>query len=164
VRLDEPYQHYQFAGRADVVAWDLEQGALLHLENRTRFPDVQGVAGSYNAKRAYLAQVLGARLGVRRWRSVTHALICLWSSEVLHSLRVRKETFRSLCPDTIEHWNGWWNGDRPSAGSHSVLVIADPLATGRQRSYVGLVELERVRPRYRGYGDAAEAFRRAGIA
>jgi hypothetical protein len=45
-----------------------------------------------------------------------------------------------------------------------VLVIADPLATARQRWYIGLVELEGVRPRYRGYGDAAEALRRAGMA
>ena len=41
VGLDEPYQHYQFAGRADVVAWDTHRRALLHLENRTRFSDFQ---------------------------------------------------------------------------------------------------------------------------
>ena len=33
VSIDEPYQHYQFAGRADVLAWDDEN--LLHIENRT---------------------------------------------------------------------------------------------------------------------------------
>lgn len=37
VALDEPYQHYQFAGRADVLAWRLDPPALLHVENRTRF-------------------------------------------------------------------------------------------------------------------------------
>lgn len=36
VAIDEPYQHYQFAGRADVLAWDLDARALLHVENRTR--------------------------------------------------------------------------------------------------------------------------------
>ena len=36
--IDEPYQHFQFAGRADVAAWSLEERALLHIENRTRFP------------------------------------------------------------------------------------------------------------------------------
>lgn len=41
VAIDEPYQHYQFAGRADVVAWDTDARALLHLENRTRFPNLQ---------------------------------------------------------------------------------------------------------------------------
>ncbi len=42
VRLDEPFQHYQFAGRGDVVAWSVERAALLHLENRTAFPNLQG--------------------------------------------------------------------------------------------------------------------------
>jgi transcriptional regulator with XRE-family HTH domain len=40
VAIDEPYQHYQFAGRADVVAWDLESRAMLHIENRTQLPNV----------------------------------------------------------------------------------------------------------------------------
>lgn len=40
VDLDAPYQHYQFAGRADVVAIDRVRCALLHIENRTRFPDL----------------------------------------------------------------------------------------------------------------------------
>src|SRR5688572_10459638 len=50
---DEPYQHYQFAGRGDLVAWDDPGGSFLHIENRTRFPDIQEIAGSFNAKRAY---------------------------------------------------------------------------------------------------------------
>jgi hypothetical protein len=53
VGLDEPYQHYQFAGRADLIAWDIEARALLHIENRTRFPDFQEMAGSFNARRAW---------------------------------------------------------------------------------------------------------------
>jgi transcriptional regulator with XRE-family HTH domain len=55
VSLDEPYQHYQFAGRGDVVASDLGRAALLHVENRTRLPNFQDAAGSYNAKRRWLA-------------------------------------------------------------------------------------------------------------
>jgi hypothetical protein len=51
VGVDEPYQHYQFAGRADFVAWDEPGGSLLHIENRTRFPDIQDMAGAFNAKR-----------------------------------------------------------------------------------------------------------------
>ena len=39
VGIDEPYQHYQFAGRADLVAWDVDARAFLHIENGTRFPD-----------------------------------------------------------------------------------------------------------------------------
>jgi transcriptional regulator with XRE-family HTH domain len=46
VAMDEPYQHYQFAGRADVVAWDREARALLHIENRTQFPNVREALGA----------------------------------------------------------------------------------------------------------------------
>jgi transcriptional regulator with XRE-family HTH domain len=52
VAIDEPYQHYQFAGRADVVAWDLAKRAPLHIENRTDFPNVQESLGSYASKKA----------------------------------------------------------------------------------------------------------------
>ena len=69
VGVDEPYQHFQFAGRADVAAWDIGRRALLHLENRTRNPDFQEAAGSYNGKRAYLAASIGGRVGVNRWAS-----------------------------------------------------------------------------------------------
>ena len=61
--IDEPYQHFQFAGRADFVAWRLDPAALLHIENRTRFPDFQEMAGSFNAKRAYLGASLGEPAG-----------------------------------------------------------------------------------------------------
>jgi transcriptional regulator with XRE-family HTH domain len=98
IGLDEPYQHYQFAGRADLVAWDVKDRALLHIENRTRFPDFQEMAGSFNAKRAYLGRALAARLGFGRWESETHVLAALWSSEVLHAIRLRPDSFRSLCP------------------------------------------------------------------
>ena len=64
VGIDEPYQHYQFAGRADLVAWDVDARALLHIENRTRFPDFQEMAGAFNAKREYLADSLATRAGV----------------------------------------------------------------------------------------------------
>jgi transcriptional regulator with XRE-family HTH domain len=77
VGIDEPYQHYQFAGRADITAWSLEHAALLHIENRTRFPDFQEMAGAFNAKRAYLADAIGERLGVHRWLSQTHVMACV---------------------------------------------------------------------------------------
>ena len=100
VLLDEPYQHYQFAGRADVLAIDRQRKALLHIENRTRFPDLQAFAGSYNAKRAYLAPDLARRLGVDGgFRSVTHVVAGLWSSEVLHVVRLRPASFAAVCPD-----------------------------------------------------------------
>ena len=163
--IDEPYQHYQFAGRGDVLAWHLERRALLHIENRTRFPNIQEVAGSYNAKRAYLGVELARRLGIDRWRSETHALVALWSGEVLHALRMRLATIRSLCPDPIDGFAGWWNGELPEAGTQSMLVILDPApAIGRRRRFVGIEGLATVEPRYRDYRSAAEALRPAAEA
>jgi hypothetical protein len=161
VGMDEPYQHYQFAGRADVVAWNLEDAAFLHIENRTRFPDFQEMAGAYNAKKAYLGASLAERLGVRKWRSETHVLAGLWSSEILHSARLRSESFRSLCPDRPTNFEQWWTGVTPPAGKSSSMVVLDPLASGRQRPFVGLDEaVGGVRPRYRGYSDFVAALNR----
>ena len=164
IAIDEPYQHYQFAGRADVLAWDAEN--LLHIENRTRFPNLQEAAGSYNAKRQYLAPSIAQRLdlGPRGWRSVTHVMACLWSSEVIHVLRLRLASFEALCPDTPEAFEAWFAGDRPGQpGVTSALVLLDPAVEpgSRMRVTVGLAELARVKPRYRGYADAAESLRRA---
>jgi transcriptional regulator with XRE-family HTH domain len=158
--IDEPYQHYQFAGRADVVAWDLERRALLHIENRTRFPDLQQAAGSYNAKRAYLADALASRLGIRRWASQAHVVAGVWSSEVLHVIRLRRETFRALCPDGSASFEGWWRGSPPTSGTSSTLIVLDPLARPRQRPFVGLDAALTARSRYRGYAEVAERLRR----
>lgn len=155
VAIDEPYQHYQFAGRADVAAWDAEARVLLHIENRTRFPDLQEMAGAYNAKRAYFGRVMADRLGLRGWASETHVLVGLWSAEVLHVLRLRTESFRAICPDEPANFSQWWAGSPPSAGRSSTLIVIDPLAVGRQRQFVGLDEALSARPRHRGYADAA---------
>lgn len=155
VGMDEPYQHFQFAGRADLVAWDLERAALLHIENRTRFPDFQEMAGSFNAKRAYLPAALAARLGVSRWASQTHVIAALWSAEVLHALRLRTESFRSICPHGIDSFAAWWGGQPPTSGSTSTLIVLDPLAVGRQRVFIGLEDALSARPRHRGYADVA---------
>jgi len=158
VSIDEPYQHYQFAGRADVVAWATNPPSLLHIENRTQFPNYQEAAGSFNAKRAYLAPILAERAGVRRFESVTHVMACLWSAEVLHAIRLRPETFRSLAPDGPDAFERCWNGATQAARTTSTLVILDPLAHGRQRRWIGLDEaLGAARPRHRGYADAAVA-------
>jgi hypothetical protein len=157
VAIDEPYQHYQFAGRADVVAWSASDRALLHVENRTRFPNQQEAAGSYNAKRAYLGQVLAERLGIRGgFRSETHVLVGLWSAEVLHPVRLRRATFQSLCPDAIDSFQAWWHGHPPTAGRTSAFVLLDPFAAGRMRLYVDLeTAVGGVRPRVRDYAEAA---------
>ena len=161
VGLDEPYQHYQFAGRADVVAWDLERRAFLHLENRTRFPDFQEMAGAFNAKRAYLGAALALRLGVRPWTSETHVIVALWTSEVLHALRLRTASFRAICPAQAEAFESWWSGEPPAIGTTSALVVLDPLARGRQLAFAGLDRALAVRPRHRGYADVRAALQTA---
>ena len=155
IAIDEPYQHYQFAGRADLIAWDADAHAMLHLENRTRFPDLQEAAGAFNAKRAYLGNAMAERLGVKSWRSETHVIVALWSSEVLHSLRLRTESFRALCPQAAATFSAWWSGEPPSQGKASALVVLDPLASGRQRSFISLDDALVARPRYAGYADVA---------
>ena len=157
IGIDEPYQHYQYAGRADLTAWDLENAALLHIENRTRFPDFQEMAGAFNSKKAYLGKALAERLGVRRWHSETHVIAALWSSEVLHTLRLRANSFEALCPDPPDAFGTWWSGEVPPAGKSVALILLDPLATGRQRTFIGLADARVAKPRYRGYADAAQA-------
>jgi transcriptional regulator with XRE-family HTH domain len=162
VRLDHPFQHYHFAGRADVLAWNLPRHALLHIENRTRFPDLQDAAGAYNAKREYLPGALADRLPIRGgWRSVTHVMAGLWSAEVIHTVRLRVESFRALCPNGTEAFEAWWSGDPPIDGLSSAFVLLDPrVRLGRARRFVGLAEAMATRPRFHGYAAAAEALRR----
>jgi transcriptional regulator with XRE-family HTH domain len=161
VAVDEPYQHYQFAGRADVVAWSTNDRALLHIENRTRFPNLQDAAGSFNAKRAYLAKVLADRWDVRGgFTTVTHAMVALWSAEVIHTVRLRGATFRSLCPDPAAAFEAWWAGHPPDPGQSSAFVLMDPFAASRARRFVDLEAVAAgVRPRVRGYADAVGRLR-----
>jgi transcriptional regulator with XRE-family HTH domain len=163
IAIDEPYQHYQFAGRADVLAWTRDE--LLHVENRTRFPNLQDAAGSWNSKRRYLAGDLADRcgLGPRGWRSVTHVMACLWSAEVLHAIRLHRASFAALCPDGPVAFAAWLGGDAPRHGVTSTLVVLDPLVPfgSRRRTIAVVNEPPLLDPRYRGYADAAEALRRA---
>ena len=143
-----------------MVAWDLERAALLHIENRTQFPNLQEVAGSFNAKRSYLADDLAIRIGLGRpdWASVTHVIVALWSAEVLHAVRLRSETFRSICPDRADAFLAWWTGDIPAEPpASSVFVLCDPDPAVRERfRFASLDDALRVRPRYRGYAEAAQ--------
>jgi hypothetical protein len=158
VAIDEPYQHYQFAGRADVLAWDLDRRALLHVENRTRFPNVQDAIGSYNAKRAYLPRVLAERLELRGgFTTITNVIAGLWSGEVIHAARIRTATFQSVCPDDPSAFAAWWAGVPPRTTSPtSAFVLLDPVSTARPPTFVGLGQMLQgsSRPRYRGYADA----------
>jgi transcriptional regulator with XRE-family HTH domain len=156
VALDEPFQHYQFAGRADVIAWSMADLALLHIENRTRFPNLQEAFGSYNAKRRYLPAVVAERLGIRGFRSVAHVMVGLWSSEVLHAVRIHRASFHAVCPDGPEPFEAWMTGRIPT-GVTSSFVLLDPAARGALRAYVGGDKVAAARPRYRGYADAVTA-------
>jgi hypothetical protein len=164
VYIDEPFQHYHFAGRADLVAVDRERHALLHIENKSRFPDLGGWAGSLDTKRDYLAGDLVRRLGPPSFTSQAHVTVALWSSEVLHSLRIRRATFDALCPDPPDAFAAWWTGAPPAPGTSRTLVILDPLvaAGGRARQWVGIEASATVRPRYRGYVDALARLRATG--
>lgn len=161
IALDEPYQHFQFAGRADLLAWDLDARTFLHIENKSRLPDLQDLAGSYNAKRAYLASVMAERLGLgpAGWRTVTHALVVLWSSEVLHVLRMRQASFAALCPSPLDPFSAWWNGSSLKPGVTSSLVIFDPAPdlSPRRPRFVGADRVSIVERRYAGYAAAAAA-------
>lgn len=163
-RLDEPYQHFQFSGRADVVALSLEKRLLLHLENRTQFPDTQAALGAFNSKRAYLGRDLAARLGLPGWRSECHVIVALWSAEVLHVLRLRPSTFRATCPDGGSSFEDWWAGRPPASGVQSGLILFDPLEGVRadRARWVSLEAASTVRARYRDYTDALESLRKTG--
>ena len=95
------------------------------------------------------------RAGVPSWRSETHVIAALWSSEVLHALRLRTSSFRALCPDSPETFSEWWAGRPPKAGATSTIIVLDPLASPKRRAFVGLDDALGARPRYRGYADAA---------
>jgi hypothetical protein len=161
VALDDPFQHYQFAGRADLLAWSIERRALLHVENKTRFPNIQEAFGSYNVKRRYLPAIAADRLGLRTgWDVVSNVVVALWSSEVLHAIRLHPSSFRAVCPDPASTFGDWWSGEPPrESGVTSSLILFDPIGGGRsdRRRYVGLEEADNVRSRYRGYADALEA-------
>jgi transcriptional regulator with XRE-family HTH domain len=164
VGIDEPYQHFQFAGRADVVAWSAEHAALLHLENRTEFPDVQESFGVFNAKRRYLGPEMAARAGISRWVSETHVIVALWTADVLRVLRTHRSSFGAVCPDDVDGFENWWSGEPPPLGRRSILVVFDPLAGSRadRRRWVGLSEVPGVRARYRDYAEAARSIAAGG--
>jgi hypothetical protein len=120
-----------------VLAWDADARHLLHVENRTRFPNLQEAAGSNNAKRRYLPGVMAERLGrgPRGFDSVTNVMAVLWSSEAIHALRVHPATFAAICPDATDAFDAWWRGaGSPPTGVTSTLVVLDPSpATRRHR-------------------------------
>ena len=157
--VDEPYQHFQFAGRADVVAWSVASRTLLHIENRTMFPDIQETAGSWNAKRVYLPAELAKRIGVRGWASITNLMVGVWSAELIDEVRRHLATFHSICPDAPDGFNSWWHGESPVRGTRSEFVVLDPIPRRGTISIVTLDEALEKTPRHARY---AEIVRKLG--
>lgn len=163
VGIDEPWQHYHFAGRADLVTWDVKRQALLHIENKTQLPDLQDAIGRFKSTQAYLGRALWQRLGLPgRPRSEAHIMVALWSAEVLRVIRRQPSVFRSTFPDTPEVFQMWLRGDPPTHGTTTAFVVLDPFATGRQRGMIGLgAALAGARPRMAGYAEAATRLRQS---
>jgi len=166
VVADEPFQHFQFAGRADVTAVDPAGPDLLHHEVKTALPNVGELAGAWNVKRQYLARVLAERHGFRHgFGSVTHVLTVAWTADCLRVLRLRGATFRSLGPDPPEAFARWWEGGRPDARRiTSTIVIFDPIDRPRAPTWASLRHHGADRPRHRGYADLLGELRDAGLA
>lgn len=166
VAVDEPFQHYQFAGRADLAVIDPAGPDLLHHEVKTAIPNVGELAGAWNVKRRYLAGVLAERHGIRGgFRSVTHVLTVAWTADCLHVVRLRDATIRALGPDAPDAFAAWWSGGRPTApGVTSVVVLLDPVERPRAGAWVALGEARTARPRHQGYAALLDALRRAGRA
>ena len=166
VAVDEPFQHYQFAGRADLTAVDPAGPDLLHHEVKTAMPNVGELAGAWNVKREYLAATVAARHEMPRgFRSVTHVLTIAWTAECLHVLRLREATIRSLGPDVPDAFGRWWAGDRPMAsGITATVVIFDPIDRPRAPAWAGLDDVAALRPRHGGYADLLRDLGDAGRA
>jgi transcriptional regulator with XRE-family HTH domain len=163
---DEPFQHYQFAGRADLAVIDPTGPDLLHHEVKTAIPNVGELAGSWNVKRQYLARVLAERHGIRGgFRSVTHVLTIAWTADCLRVLRLHAATFRTLGPDDPIGFTAWWEGGVPaSPGSAASVVLLDPIQRPRAVPWIGIKALASVRPRHAGYAEALTALRDASRA
>jgi transcriptional regulator with XRE-family HTH domain len=160
--VDEPYQRFRFAGRADIVAWDLAARLLLHIENRTRFPDFQEAAGAWNAKRAYFPGEFAKRLGLKYgWRSVTNVMVVAWTAEAMDEVRERRASILSLCPDPSDAFAAWWAGSPPAGGTVSTLVVLDPAPRRGQQAFVTLEEALASEPRYERYAQVAARLRAA---
>ena len=166
VGADEPFQHFQFAGRADVTAVDTAGPDLLHHEVKTAIVNVGELAGAWNVKRQYLARALADRYAIRGgFRAVTHVLTIAWTADCLRVLRLREATLRSLGPDVPGPFARWWDGGRPEApATTSIVIVLDPLERPRAPAWAPLQDLGALRPRHRSYADLLHELHKVGRA
>ncbi len=165
VTADDPYQHHQFAGRADLSVVEPAGPDLLHHEVKTAVPNLGELAGSWNAKRQYLPAALARWFVLRAgFRSVTHVLTIAWTAECLHVARIRGATLRSLGPDDSAAFRAWWERGLPAAGVTSTVVLLDPIERPRAAPWAPLDALGTVRSRHAGYAELLTALREAGRA
>ena len=89
----------------------------------------------------------------------------LWSSEVLHALRQRPETFRSICPSAVDRfaavvdWRACVDRDGRACSSSSIRSRAAANESFLRTATRHLT----ARARYRGYAEAADAIRRSTV-
>ena len=166
VTADDPFQHYQFAGRADLAVIDPTGPDLLHHEVKSAIPNVGELAGAWNVKRRYLARALADRLAIPGgFRSVTHVLTAAWTADCLRVLRLREATMRSLGPDDSAAFAAWWDGAPPvAAGITAAAVVFDPVERPRAPAWAPLADVRTIRPRHRGCADLLQELRGRGRA
>lgn len=166
VTADEPFQHYQFAGRADLAVIDLTGPDLLHHEVKTAIPNVGELAGAWNVKRQYLARALADRRAAPHgFRTVTHVLTIAWTADCLHAVRLREASIRSLGPDDSGAFEAWWRGDVPAVPRvTATVVLIDPVERPRASAWAPIADLPSSRPRHAGYASLLSALRAAGRA
>ena len=104
--------------------------------------------------------MIAERIGLRSgFRSVTHAIVALWSSELLHLVRLRQATFRAMCPAPIDGFVAWRTNAPNHAGTTSTFVLFDPVARPRSRPFGDFEAALRVDARYRAYADPVAGLR-----
>jgi hypothetical protein len=53
-------------------------------------------------------------------------MVCLWSAEVLHALRLHRASFAAVCPDDESALEAWLGGQPVPDGVSSTLIVLDP--------------------------------------
>ncbi len=162
VRMDEPYQHFRFAGRAD--SWPGTWGAAPSCISRTE-------RASRTSRTRSAVTTESARTSVACWPSVSGSPKGGAARRMRSSRSGHPRSFEACACASNRSWPSVRTMSRssphggqanPAAGRHTTLVILDPVDFGRrdQASFIGLADLGRAEPRYTGYAEAVATLRR----